>query len=88
MTGALSSFRKISAVEPLLRALRDENKEVRWSVVEDLSYLGGENKKAERIIRAALGNVEDDIQKEATHVLEIMEEEKEREALNAEIWET
>ena len=39
------------------------------------------------IIRAALENVEDDIKNEVAHALETMEEEKEREALYAEIWE-
>ncbi len=86
-TAALAFLRDVSAVEPLLQALRDEDKEVRWDAAESLGYLGGENKKAERIIRTALENVEDDIREDATHALEILEEEKEREALYAEIWE-
>jgi HEAT repeat protein len=64
--------------------LRDEDKEVRWSAAEDLGFAGGRNKKAERIIRAALKNVEDNIQKEATHALEILEEQKELETMYAE----
>jgi len=84
--GALAFLRDISAVEPLLQTLRDEDKEVQWSAAEDLGYLGGGNKTAERIIRAALDNVEDDIREEATHTLEKMDEEKEHEALYAEIW--
>lgn len=74
-------------MEPILQALRDEDKEVRWSAAEDLGYIGGVNKKAERMIRAALANVEDDIREEATHALEAMEEEKKHEILYAEVWE-
>jgi hypothetical protein len=83
---ALAFLRDIGAVEFLLQNLRGEDEEVRWSAAEDLGYLGGGNRKAERMIRAALENVEDDIRKEATHTLEKMEEEKEHEALYAEIW--
>ena len=85
--GQLVLLHNISAVEPLLKAFRDGDKEIRWSVAEDLGYIGGRNKKAERIIRVALENVEDDIQEEADHALKIMEEEKEHEALYTEIWE-
>lgn len=52
-----------------------------------LGLLRGGNREAERMIRAALENVEDAIQKEATHALEKMDEEKEHEALYAECWE-
>ena len=74
-------------MEPLLETLRDENKEVRWSAAEDLGYLGGGNRKAEQIIRAALENVGDDIWEEAAHVLEILKEEKERETIYSDSWE-
>lgn len=67
--------------------MRDKNKEVRWDAAEDLGYIGGVNKTAERIIRAALENVEDDIREEATHALEIMREEREHEVLYSENWE-
>lgn len=81
--GQLALLRNISAVEPLLKALRDDNKEVRWSAAEDLGYIGGGNKKAEQIIRASLENTEDDIQREVAHALRIMEEEKEHHVLYA-----
>lgn len=73
---ALSLLRDTSAVDPLLRALRDKDGAVRFYAAEDLGYVGGRNKVAERMIRAALENVEKDIQPEATYALEKMEEEK------------
>lgn len=85
--GALTFLRDTSAVEPLLKALRDEDKEVRQSVAEDMGYIGGGNRKAERMIRTALANIEEDIREEATHALEAMEEEKERETAYTESWE-
>jgi len=85
--GALSFLRDTSAVEPLLNSLRDADKEVRWDAAESLGYLGGGNRVAERVIRAALQDAEDGIREEAAHALEKMEEEKEHEALYAEIWE-
>jgi len=85
--GALTFLRDISAVEPLLRLLRSENSEVRWSAAEDLGRLGGGNQTAEKIIREELSNVEDNIKKEAVHALETMTEEKGRKALYVEIWE-
>ncbi|MFC1992170.1 hypothetical protein ACFLVC_05585 [Chloroflexota bacterium] len=66
--------------------MRDEDKEVRWDAAESFGYLGGGNRVAERVIRAALENAEDGIREEVTHALEKMEEEKEHEALYAEIW--
>ena len=82
--GQLALLRNISAVEPLLKALRDDNKEVRWSAAEDLGYLGGGNKAAEHLIRVALENVEDDTREDTVHALEIMEEEREHHVLYAE----
>ncbi len=73
-----------SAVEPLFKALRDKNKEVLWSAADDLGYLGGGDRVAERMIRVALENTNDDIQKETTHALEIMREEREHEVLYSE----
>jgi hypothetical protein len=80
-------LRDISAVEPLLKYMRNEDKEIRRMAANDLGYLGGCSKKAEALIQAALGNVEDDILEEAKHALETIEQEKKREALHAEIWE-
>ncbi len=86
--GMLAFLGKTSTVEHLLRLLRDEDKETRGNGAEDLGYLGGRNKIAERKIREALENVEDGIREDAAHALEILEEEKERERLCSEIWET
>ncbi len=85
--GALTFLHNTSAAEPLLKALRDDNKEVRLSAAEDLGHIGGWNRTAEKTIRAALENVGDDIREEAAHALEKMEKEREHDILYSEIWE-
>jgi len=44
--GALAFLRDLSAVEPLIKDMRDEDEEVRMNAAEDLGYLGGGNKAA------------------------------------------
>jgi HEAT repeat protein len=83
------AFLDIGAVKPLLQTLKDEDKGTRWKAAEDLGYLGGGNARAEKIIRNALLNFDGDIKEEDAHILEIMEEEKERVAMlnaDAEAW--
>ncbi len=75
------------SVEPLIHTLEDENWRARWSAAEDLGHIGGVNKKAELIIRAALGNAEDNTREDAAHALEIMIEEREHEILYSKNWE-
>jgi HEAT repeat protein len=80
---ALALLRDKTAVQPLLVALRDDDKRVRLTAAENLGYLGGGNHAAELMIRNALSGVEHYYSEDTIRVLRKMDEEKEHRALYA-----